>query len=507
MIYILPKDAPAKPFYKPWKFSVGSCHAPLVMRTDYMEQLKFIKEELGIERVRFHGIFNDDMNVGLSLKNFLPVPGAGKYREINFYQVGRVYDNILSAGTRPFVELSFMPKILASGKANCLFKYKGNITPPKNLSEWSNFIKEFITFLNDRYGKEEIGKWYFEVWNEPNLKMFFKGSQKDYFELYKATAEAIKAINPDAKVGGPSTAALAWIGEFVDFIKKSGAPCDFVSTHYYPADPIGHSPSFIKMALEGAGNFFELNSKGGGSVLDGARIMLKDGSHKARETFAEAVSGLKKLAGDLPVFLTEWNVTSTCTAPANDTARAASYAVKSVIESDGMLDGMSFWTFSDIFEEIEFFPEPFSGGFGLLDIYGIPKPSFYAFKILNMLGDERYGGNTDGFAAFKKGDATQILLYRQKFGESEKKEEVTIKIEADKAPAEAYAYKINSENCNPLKEWQNLGSPKYLKPGEVEIIKEKSNLKMEKIDFNFENGFVTIKCAIEENEIILTEVR
>ena len=105
-------------FNKHYLFGVGSGHASLALRRDYLEQLKYIHDTLGIKRVRFHGIFCDDMNVVRKLSDIVPVPGADRFLDINYDMIGEVYDNILACGMEPIVELSFMPSHF---KRSCSF--------------------------------------------------------------------------------------------------------------------------------------------------------------------------------------------------------------------------------------------------------------------------------------------------------------------------------------------------------------------------------------------------
>ena len=83
-----------------------------------------------------------------------------------------------------------------------------------------------------RYGVREVRNWFFEVWNEPNLEQFWTGTQQDYFELYRRTAATIKGIDARLRVGGPATAANAWIRDFIEYCRGANAPLDFISTHH-----------------------------------------------------------------------------------------------------------------------------------------------------------------------------------------------------------------------------------------------------------------------------------
>jgi xylan 1,4-beta-xylosidase len=176
--------------------------------------------------VRFHGILSDPMGTLTCQKDRLLY---------SFFNADSIIDYLLSIGMRPFVELSFMPTTLASG-AQTVFRYQGNVTPPRDYRAWAALIQKLVHHWVDRYGVAEVREWYFEVWNEPNLHAFWTGTQADYFELYRHTAEAIKGIDPGLRVGGPASAKNAWITEFLDFCDGHGIAADFVSTHHYPTD-------------------------------------------------------------------------------------------------------------------------------------------------------------------------------------------------------------------------------------------------------------------------------
>lgn len=115
-----------------WQLGLGNCHAYLLHRTDVCEHIRLAHDELGIRYIRCHGILDDDMLTYQRMgdcRMFSSVPGKNNIREINFRQVGHVYDNLLACGVKPFVELSFMPSALASGKKLGL-RYDPNITMP-----------------------------------------------------------------------------------------------------------------------------------------------------------------------------------------------------------------------------------------------------------------------------------------------------------------------------------------------------------------------------------------
>ena len=152
----IPQNAPVKPHRRHWQYCVGSGHALLALRTDWTAQLRFIHDTLGIERVRFHGIFCDDMRTLTDLSMQMAVAGAEQFEEYNFNACGVAYDNVLDAGMKPFVELSFMPGKLArkkeGEKPEGSFFYKPLIVPPEDLEAWEKYITAFLDFLIHRYG-------------------------------------------------------------------------------------------------------------------------------------------------------------------------------------------------------------------------------------------------------------------------------------------------------------------------------------------------------------------
>ena len=100
-------------------------------------------------------------------------------------------------------------------------------------------ITAFGKHLIERYGEAEVAQWYFEVWNEPNID-FWGGvpPQRSYFDLYDHTARALKAVNPKIRVGGPATAAAAWVDDFLRHTAEQHVPVDFVSSHGYADDTV-----------------------------------------------------------------------------------------------------------------------------------------------------------------------------------------------------------------------------------------------------------------------------
>lgn len=524
--HYLAKDTVTKKHNKHWQFSVGSGHAALALRTDYVKQLKFVAKELGVKRVRFHGMFHEDMHTIHDLTDILPIPGGERFNERSFHYCGLVIDNLLECGVQPFVEIGFMPSKLAKEDTKGMFFYKPNISMPKDDGQWCEYIKDFIKYLINRYGVEEVRQWYFEVWNEPDLKVaFFNGTQEDYFHLYEITARAIKEVDSELMVGGPSTSSSKWVEAFVNYCENNSVPVDFVTTHQYAGDPLGgvedqggpmegseerQSNKFNEESFKKA--FENLKE---GTVLQALRHFLPDKSELIElpsDLFEKNSAIVKSQAKGLPVFYTEWNTNANFSAYTNDTRKVAAYNVKNSLAIEENVSGSSIWTFSDIFEELHPFLEEFHGGFGMLSLNGIPKPVFYGMKMLANAGEERYVlpdalNKEVAMAAFKNEEEIQLILLRQKMQNLElAKEETKVTIEVEDKPKEVILQRIDENHCNPLKLWENMGSPKDMTPVQVNDILSKSMVQDEVMKFDYKDGKVTLKADLGVNDVYFIRV-
>lgn len=532
MKFLISKDTPVEKFNKHWQFCVGSCHAGMAMRTDYCEQLKMVHEELKIERVRFHGIFCDDMHTYDTMGSVMHTPEADQlpFYENSFRLPGLVYDNVLKAGMKPFVELSFMPEKLAKRDTRGTFYYRPNISMPRDDAQWQKYIRKFISFLLNRYGKEEVETWCFEVWNEPDLTIpFFDGTQEDYFHLYEITVRAVKEVDDKLQVGGPSTSNSKWVEAFVRFCRENNVPVDFITTHQYAGDPISEmcdqggrnekqkSKSMEELQAEYSKDydmsaFFSTLDPDGG-LLPVFRLTMADNTENDeldRDILTKSAAVVKRQAQGLPVYYTEWNGCATFGAPGNDTRKVAAYDVRTALAAENVLDGSSIWCFSDIFEEIHPFPEEFHGGYGMITQHGIPKPIFYALKMLADAGDERLvlPGALDGevsIAAFRKPDTVQVLLTRQNLRHfanlDQAPVEVQVDVQLDRDPSGVTMQRIDEAHGNPLKIWTEMGCPQDITPSQKQEIVEKSAVATEKMPYCFENGVLTVKAAIGINDV------
>jgi xylan 1,4-beta-xylosidase len=369
-------SAPAHDFPHFWEKMFGSGRAVLALRENYRRDLHDTKEITDFEFVRAHAIFHDEIGVYDEDSSGHPI--------YNFSYVDQIYDNLLAAGVRPFVELSFMPRKLASRESIHPFWYKPNVSPPKDYARWDGLISEFARHLVGRYGIQEVSQWYFEVWNEPNLD-FWAGipAQASYWELYDHTARALKAVDERLRVGGPATAQAAWVDAMIAHATKFNVPLDFVSTHVYGNDT--------------ADNVFGTSEK-----IPQDKMVCR----AVRKVHDQIKSSAQPA---LPLIWSEFNASYGNDPAVTDAVYRGPWMADTIRQCDGLVDMMSYWTFSDVFEEQGVTKGPFRGGFGLLAMGGIPKPAFNAFKILHRLGTQRLTVDSDSVLATRRADGSLVL--------------------------------------------------------------------------------------------------
>lgn len=349
-------DRPAGPHAKTFRRCVGAGRAHEGLRAAWQDQLRLVRAECGFEYLRFHGLLHDDMGV-------FQLDGSGR-PVLNFQYIDMLYDALLAIGIRPFVELSFMPQALASG-SKTVFWWRANVTAPNSYEHWNLLIRRLVEHWLDRYGLDEVQRWYFEIWNEPNHEAFFYSNRfEDYLPLYANTAKTIKAVHPSLRVGGPATAGNAWADLLIDACVSENLPLDFISTHTY--------------ATYGA----QFDESGTTQVV--LSTDLQAIANDVRRVRAQINASRRP---DLELHYTEWSSSYSPRDPIHDHYFSAPFILEQIKHAEHLAQSLSYWVFTDIFEEAGVPPTPFHGGFGLLNLQGIRKPAFFAFQFLHRLGD------------------------------------------------------------------------------------------------------------------------
>ncbi|MES3022416.1 MAG: glycoside hydrolase [Pseudomonadota bacterium] len=478
---------------KSFNLAVGAGRANEGLRADWQQQLAEIKRDTGFRYIRMHGLLTDDMGV-------YKIDAQGK-EHYNFQYIDALYDYLLSTGVKPFVELGFMPSAMASGNKT-IFWWRGNVTPPRDYEQWGRMVKALTAHWTARYGAKEVATWYFEVWNEPNLKDFWAGSQAEYFKLYEHSARAIKSVNPSYRVGGPATAGAAWIPEMIAFCVANKVPLDFVSTHSY-----------------GVGEGFLDEYGGKGTVLSKDEWALSnDVLRNRKEITASAMPNLE-------LHYTEWSSSYTPSDPTHDSYHQPAYILQKLKQVGSAAQSMSYWVFTDIFEEAGPRFEAFHGGFGLMNTQGIKKPAYFAYQFLNQLGtNELKNSDARSIAATDENGNVQLLAWdythtlpeginnQQYFIKDlppAAKGSVKVKLQGLKPGAyELTLFKVGYKQNDAYTAYIGMGSPKQLTREQVATLKSLATGKpAEQRTIRVDgSGKFALELPIRENDVFLLKL-
>lgn len=471
-----------------WRKLITFGRAAEGLRANWQTQLKELQKEIDFEHIRFHGIFMDEMMI-YNLNN-------NGYIEYNWSYVDELFDFFMEMDIKPFVELGFMPSELKRSDET-IFWWKGNISPPKDISLWTDLVKEFIKHCINRYGLKEVETWHFEVWNEPELEyLFWAGSKEEYFQFYQETVLAIKSISPKLKVGGPAIGHgrildSTWLDDFLIYCNNNKVPLDFVSTHIYPEY---YSLKNIDMDI--------LHDKSVDELLKISMEAIKiyhdkDHTYNTLKTINNKIETIFTYYRP-EVHITEWNASSFFGNLIHDTSYVATFIIKNILQCINTVDSIGYWTFTDIFEEHKLGISPFHGGFGLINKDGLKKPSYYAYYLLSKLGEQIIGQGEE-YIITKKDEDIQILAYnyayfdelflsgdtshltdkeRYLIYEDKLPKEVEIKITGLLGNYKIIRYQLNREKGSAFDEWLNMGAPENMTHEELKYLRGKAQPEM-----------------------------
>ncbi|WP_339242357.1 helix-turn-helix domain-containing protein [Paenibacillus sp. FSL F4-0243] len=391
------KSNQSKELAHTWKKLMTVGKAKEVLFAEVQRHIKQMQQEIGFQYIRFHGIFDDEMMIY----------GENERGEVslNFAYSDSLFDFLLCSGLKPFLELSFLPRQLAGEGATSVFYKKSFVGSPKDLGKWNQMIHQFITHYIHRYGIHEVRQWYFEVWNEPEIHIFWPDTYEAYCELFISTFQTIKSIDSELRVGGPGVLSLTlmqsdWLTRFMNDVCRRGVKPDFISFHSYPYDESLRSTQVIQVDYEENPDVWFQTIELSADTEYLSRVIIK-----LKKTVSEA------MGRDVPeLHMTEWNATGSHRDLVNDTCFKAAYIVKNVLENMDGLHSFGYWTATDLLEEFKMSSETFHGGLGLMTYNGIPKPSFYAFKLLAKLG-RQFIHQGKGYYITSSDMGLQVLMY------------------------------------------------------------------------------------------------
>jgi len=493
---------PGTPVHPVWTGTATVARAANLLRGDVRQMVRLSREELGFTHLRFHGLFDDDMRICSR-----DADGTIRY---NWLYLNQILDFLVGIGMHPFLELSYMPSALASGDST-VFLYRANITPPRSMEEWAALVRALLSHCVDRYGISEVRQWYVEVWSQPDYQDFFwKGTQQDYFELYRASAQAVRSVSPGIRVGGPGITSIdyphtGWLEKFCRFCREEAVPLDFVSFHNYTET--------LEYKRRGSESFPEMPQ---------SAMIVRDGELQRTQLYVETVRRI--LGEDIPCHITEWNISARHIFIVRDTCFMGTYMIRALLACRQYVETMAFWTLNDVLDEFSTPAEAFHGGMGLMTAQGIPKPSYYALRMLARLGDELVAEG-ENWILTRRGNAFQLLMYQLAYLDQLAQQATdfsstyTGNIYAlfEEKPAAHFSitlrnvsghyhltrYELNARHSSAYDAWLAMGAVAQPDAEQTEYLKASSVPRISTQEVQAEDGVLTLEAFVPVNGVQL----
>lgn len=467
-----------------WRHCVGTGRFELALRRDYQDSLALVQREIGFRHIRGHGLLSD----GAGVYRPYEYQGTRHVRHV-FTYVDQVVDAYLGLGIAPLVELGLMPSALASGDQT-VFWWRGNVTPPSDHAEWAALVRATVAHLVDRYGLDQVRGWPIEVWNEPSLKELWQGADQDaYHRLYEVSAHAVKDVDASLQVGGPalSPGSDEWLVPFAEFAAARSVPVDFISRHAYSSGPAQYVPFGTYQTL-----------KPPSSLL---------------EQFASPRRLLRGTAlADLPVHITEFNSSYRPDNAIHDTAFHAAYLAPVLAAGGDLVDSFSYWTFSDMFEELGVPPALFHGGFGLLTHRQIKKPAYHVYAFMARMGEQILARGDDHLVTRHADGRIAVLAWAPvdvTGGEpvSGHALRFSIPLEDGAAPS-AFVLRssVSEEAGNAWRAWCELGRPVSATSRQLDILRGAAEPARRHWSAPIVAGRVDLDLTLDRHEVTLVEI-
>jgi len=480
MVKKIAVPASGKPFKNNVTYCVGTGRMGLALQKEYIDHLQVVQEAIHFRYIRGHGLFCDD--VGIYREDEVDGESHPFY---NFTYLDRIMDAYLEHGIRPFLELGFMPEKLKTGEQT-VFYWKGNVTPPVSYEKWADLVKNTLFHLIERYGRDEVVTWPVEVWNEPNIP-FWAGTMEEYFKLYDASARAVKQVDPRIQVGGPAICGVEtekWLRGFFEHCIANASPLDFITRHCYTVNPPTRRGHYIYHALK-------------------QPTRMIDELKETRKYMAD----YPRIAG-LPLHITEFNSSYVPVCPAHDTDFHAAYIARILSEAGEYAESYSYWTFSDVFEEMDVPRSVFHGGFGLLALSGIKKPTFYAFEFFSKAGQELLYRD-DHLVVTRDQDRYVVIVWNWQDGADQEPtpdEAYTLSLPSLGQQALLVRKMVGGPHGNPLQTWSNLGKPRSLNREQLKILRASAEPCQTDAKLFEQNGTYTVEVSIPCNHLCMVEI-
>jgi len=447
----------------------------------------------------------------------------------DFNIVDRIIDTYIARGIHPYLEIGFMPEAMTSAPAGTPYRkpwkpgveYKGITAgwsyPPRDYAKWAELVYQWTRHCVERYGRAEVERWYFEVWNEPNLDFYWLGTPEDFYRLHDYAIDAVRRALPTARTGGPDVAGSggALMDGFLQHVTtgknyatgKVGTPTDFLSFH----------------------------AKGQPTIVDGhVRMGLSNQLKTADEAFAK-IAAVPELAHK-PIVIGENDPEgcAACPGPQNAYRNGTMYSSYTAATYARLwelsrrrhvnLEGALTWAYT-------FVGQPWFAGYRQLATRGVDLPVLNAFRLLSHLGPEHLAATSSGEAALddivangvrgkpdvgvlatrSETGSMRILLWNYRDDDvpgPDAEIHLTMRgLTGSRVPS-ARVWRVDSQHGDAFSAWQAMGSPAEPTGPQIQQLTRASQITAESVRgvSREGNGSVSLELSLPLHGVALLDL-
>lgn len=392
--------------------------------------------------------------------------------------IDRIFDSYIDRGLHPYAQIGFMPQALSTHPEPYRHEWRPGLPyerivtgwayPPKDYNKWREVVYQWVKHCIERYGREEVERWYWEVWNEPNGS-YWKASPEEFYKLHDYAVDGVRRALPTARVGGPDVAGSG--GAFMDgFLKhvaeetnyatgQKGTPTDFLAFHAKgsPVFVDGHVRMGISNHLKAIDNGFAKIAKGP-EALRAKPIVIGESDPEGCAACQGPQNGYR-------------NGTMYSSYTAASFARKQELADRHGVNFDGALT----WAF-------EFEDQPYFAGFRALATNGVPLPVLNVFRMFSKMNGERVDAMSDAMvsldemlktgvrakpdvSAIASRDSNRVAIMVWHYHDDDVAgPDAAVTLRVGGLPAQATRarvthYRVDEQHSNAYGEWKRHGSP------------------------------------------------
>lgn len=418
--------------------------------------------------------------------------------------VDKIFDTYIERGMKPFAQIGFMPKALSSKpdpyrhywKPGAAYEdiYTGWAYPPKDYEKWAELVYQWVTHCVERYGKEEVESWYWELWNEPNIG-YWQGTTEEYIKLYDYSADAVKRALPTAKMGGPETTGPGW-DEAADFLRTF-------------LDHVQNGKNYVTGKKGSPLDFITFHAKGSPKVVDGMVQMNMGAQLRDISKGFEIVASYPEFK-DLSIIIGESDpegcaACSEADYPHNayrNGTMYASYTAASFARKYELADHYGVNLLGAVTWGFEFENQPWYAGFRDMATNGVDKPVLNVFRMFGMMKGKRIKVHQDNLAydflkvrdesvrddnpdinaiASKDENSIAIMVWNYHDNNDLSVPPSMVKLMIDHVPSEKVLlnhYRVDQELSNSYTLWKEMGAPQNPTKSQIASLEKAGQLDL-----------------------------